>query len=119
MPTTRRKHRAATVRPSGHTTFPSDTGFPRAVAGEDYLRYVRATRRQAERWFQREAHRIEPPALSMHEGRDILCAVIETELGRSPYEQEQRLLSELVHQRWQRLHPAETIEPEIPSFLVD
>lgn len=96
-----------------------DAGFPRAVAGEDYLRYMRATWRQAERWFQREVHRIESPTLTMHEGRDILCVVVEADLGRPPYEQEQRLLSELVHQRWQRLHPTEVIEPEIPSFLLD
>lgn len=118
MGTIRRKKRRVATRSARHVPFPPETGFPRAVAGEDYVRYLRATWRQAERWFQQEVHRIEDPALSMHEGRDILCAVIERELGRAPYEQEQRLLSELVLERWQRLHPTE-IEPEIPSFLLN
>ena len=96
-----------------------DDQFPAAVRGEDYDRYARAIWRQGERWFTLRAHQISRDVVGMHESREMLSAAAARELGRSLHPQEERLLSELLHQSWRALEQwHEEIQPEIPSFLV-
>jgi len=111
-----RPARRVAFRPNGAVTV-VDSRFPRAVAGEDYERFTRATWHQAERWFRRNAHRIAGHDVAMHDARLILWSVASVDLNRRLYPQEERLLSELLQHMWptRRVDPA---VPEIPSFLV-
>lgn len=113
-------------RPEGPITFRrtlkavvAEAGFPAAVAGEDYDRYLRAVRRQGERWFTRSAYRIARASIGMHEAREILWTVAARDLARSLHPQEERLLSELIQHEWSSIERwPDDAEPEIPAFLM-
>lgn len=98
---------------------PLDTRFPRAVAGEDYDRYVRAMWPQAQRWIRRHWHRIAAHALSIQDAQDVLRCVAAIDVARRLYGQEERLIMELIQTTWRDLGgTTSTPTPEIPSFLV-
>ena len=79
---------------------PLESGFPRAVPGEDYERYGRAMWAQGQRWVRQRWHLAAERSLSMHDARDVLRTAAMTELGRALHEQEERLLGELLHAHW-------------------
>jgi len=79
---------------------PPDSGFPRAVPGEDYERFGRAVWAQGQRWLRRVSPLVAERLPSMHDARDVLRTAAMTELGRALHEQEERLLGELLHADW-------------------
>ncbi|HEY9228808.1 MAG TPA: hypothetical protein VIP11_19305 [Gemmatimonadaceae bacterium] len=117
MPTARRQKQYLPFHPNERASV--EARFPSAIAGEEYARYARAMRVQADEWFRRHSGRIAAPDLSMHEARDILWSVAATDLTRRLYPQEERLLSDLLQKAWPaRAAELAQIEPEIPSFLL-
>jgi hypothetical protein len=96
---------------------PLDTRFPRAVAGEEYDRYARAMWPQAQRWIRKHAHRVAGGDVPMEDARDILRSVAGIDLARRLYQQEERLLSEILLSAWRDLVGRRDVVPEIPSFL--
>jgi hypothetical protein len=117
MLTTTRSNRRIAYRSTGPDIVP-DSRFPRAVAGEEFERYARATWRQAERWFRRNKARVTDPTLTFEHARDILWSVASVDLGRRLYPQEERLLSEMLDFEWlDIMRAAAAFDPEIPEFL--
>lgn len=114
-----RRHELPITFRSIAATVLMESRFPRAVAGEDYDRYIRAVWRQGERWFSRSSYRIAQESIGPHEAREILWSIAARDLTRRLYPQEERLLSELLQQEWPALERfAGDVEPEIPAFLV-
>jgi hypothetical protein len=96
----------------------NDASFPRAVPGEDYDRFARAMIWQGERWLRIQISDEKMRATETHELRVMLRAVAVAELQRDLHDQEERLLSELLQQRTDTAGRRESVEPEIPSFLL-
>lgn len=118
MRSNRRPEATITFR-SAAATVVAESRFPRAVAGEDYDRYLKAMWRQGERWFSRSAHRVARESIGVDEAREILLAIAERDLERRLHPQEDRLLGALIHQAWSTLErwPDDAV-PEIPAFLL-
>ena len=77
-----------------------EIGFPRAVAGEDFERYARAMRRQSTVWVERHWSNIALSGVSMHDVRETLRSMASSELGRALRQQEELLLSAVLHETW-------------------
>ena len=95
-----------------------DTRFPRAIAGEEYDRYVRAMWPQAQRWIRKHWHRIAANELTIQDAQELLRCIAGIDVARHLYGQEERLITELLQIAWNDL-AGKTPQPsaEIPSFL--
>jgi hypothetical protein len=74
--------------------------FPRAVAGEDYVRYAKSVWPQAQRWLEVHWAGATRDATTVLDARLKLRAIAATDIHRHLYAQEEQLLSEIVHAAW-------------------
>ena len=93
--------------------------FPRAVPGEEYERFARSVWSQSQRWLQRHRHQLIGVKTSIHDARDVLRTILSTEFERPLFDQEERLLGELLQTEWPTIERRPgRLTPEIPAFLI-